>query len=158
MVRDTAVLQVKSARNKGGKMPAIYELCRDGKLDEVRAALARGGDVNDKDSYGRTALMMAVWNRHNSIVKLLLEQPALKVNEKNNSGFTGLHWAALGNNAEGARMLLLHPGFNSPNLTNCDGQTALMKAVIYRKKEVLLELVKHESVSLDLSEGAFDGR
>ena len=26
------------------------------------------------------------------------------------------------------------------------------------KKEVLLELVKHENVSLDLSEGAFDGR
>ena len=41
-------------------MPAIYELCRDGKLDEVRAALARGGDVNDKDSNGKTALMWAV--------------------------------------------------------------------------------------------------
>merc|ERR1719500_619460 len=55
-------------------------------------------------------------------------------------------------------MLLLHPGFNSPNSHHFGGETALMMAVRDCKKEVLLELVKHESVSLDLSEGAFDGR
>ena len=141
-------------------MPALHQLCYDGKLDEVRAALARGGDVNDKDSNGQTALMWAVCYSYNSIVRLLLEQPAVKVNEKSIDGATALHCAVAvaGNNPEGARMLLLHPGFNSPNLTNILGETALMWAVKYRKKEVLLELVKHESVSLDLSEGALDGR
>ena len=39
----------------------------DGKLDEVRAELARGGDVNDKDRFGGTALMFAVWQGHNAI-------------------------------------------------------------------------------------------
>ena len=149
---------MKTARNKGGKMAALYELCMDGKLDEVRAALARGGDVNDKDSDGRTALMWAVWKNNNSIVKLLLDQPAVKVNEKDDDGWTALHFAAWSNNPEGARMLLLHPGFNSADSTNNDGETALMKALRLRKKEVLLELVKHESVNLDLSEGAFDER
>jgi len=139
-------------------MAALYELCMDGKLDEVRAALARGGDVNDKDSDGRTALMWAVWKNNNSIVKLLLDQPAVKVNEKDDDGWTALHFAAWSNNPEGARMLLLHPGFNSADSTNNDGETALMKALRLRKKEVLLELVKHESVNLDLSEGAFDER
>ena len=138
-------------------MTALNQLCYEGKLDEVRAELARGGDVNDKDSNGTTALMWAVWKGHNSIAKLLLEQPAVKVNEKSNIGSTALHYAVLYNNPEGARMLLLHPGFNSPNSTRY-GETPLMLAVIHRKKEVLLELVKHESVSLDLSEGAFDGR
>ena len=138
-------------------MPPLYELCRKGKLDEVRAELARGGDVNDKESTGTTALMFAVWRGHNSIVKLLLEQPAVKTNEKNKWGSTALHYAAYNNNAEGARMLLLHPGFNSANLTDNFGETALMVAVSRGNKEVLLELVKHESVSLDLSEGAFDG-
>ena len=136
-------------------MPSLWKLCRDGNLDLVRSKLERGGDVNDKDCYGSTALMMAVCNGHNSIVKLLLEQPAVKTNEKNIAGSTALHWAALYNNPEGARMLLLHPGFNSANSTNNGGDTALMMAVKRRKKEVLLELVKHESVSLDLSEGAF---
>ena len=51
-------------------MPALWELCEDGKLDEVRAELARGGDVNNKNSNGSTALMFAVWKGHNSIVKL----------------------------------------------------------------------------------------
>ena len=139
-------------------MPGLWELCRDGKLDEVRAELARGGDVNDKNANGSTALMWAVGNGHNSIVKLLLDQPAVKVNEKDDDGWTALHFAAWSNNPEGARMLLLHPGFNSADSTNNDGETALMKALRLRKKEVLLELVKHESVSLDLSEGAFDER
>ena len=125
--------------------------------------------MNDKYSAnGWTALMHAVRNGHNQIVKLLLDHPAVKTNEKDiigetstwdyYMGWTALHWAAWGNNAEGARLLLLHPGFNSANSTNNNGDTGLMVAVRFRKKEVLLELVKHESVSLDLSEGAFDGR
>ena len=140
-------------------MPALWQLCRDGKLDEVRALLARGGDVNDKSPSEGTALMAAVWKGHNSIVKFLLDQPRVKVNEKDIAGATALHYAAAYNNAEGARMLLLHPTFNLANSTNNFGETALMKAV--RKdgrREVLLELVKHESVSLDLREGAFNER
>ena len=143
-------------------MAALYQLCAYGELDEVRAELARGGDVNYKDSDalvdGMTALMIAVSEGHNSIVQLLLEQPAVKTNEKDIAGSTALHWAVFGNNAEGARMLLLHPGFNSANSTKNNGETALMIAMRKRNKEFLLELLKHESVSLDLSEGAFDER
>ena len=139
-------------------MDALWQLCYYVRIDEVRAVLARGGDVNDKDSYGTTALMWAVLRRHNPISKLLLEQPAVKTNKKDKYGNTALHWAAQYNNAEGARMLLLHPGLNSANSTNNNGETALMVAVSERKKEVLLELVQHESVSLDLSEGDFIGR
>ena len=71
----------------------LWRLCDYGKLDEVRSALARGEDVNDKDRYGFTALMKALW-KHNSIVKLLLDQPGVKTNEKDNDGWTALHWAA----------------------------------------------------------------
>ena len=140
-------------------MPALWELCKAGNIGEVRAALARGADVNDKDSKGTTALMCAVWNSHNSIVKLLLDQPSVKVNEKDNFGRTALHCAARYNNPEAARLLLLHPDFNSANATdNLYGDTALMKAVRWRKKEVLVELVSHDSVSLEIPDGAFDWR
>ena len=139
-------------------MIAFWKLCQNGEIDRVRAEIARGRDVNDKDSGGITALMNAVWKGHNSIVKLLLEQPRVKTNEKDKWGLTAFHYAAWTNNPEGARMLLLHPGFNSANSTNVGGNTALMMAVRLRKKEVLLELVKHESVSLDLREGAFGAR
>ena len=140
-------------------MPPLWKLCENGKLDKVRAELARGGDVNDKYSAnGWTALMHAVRNGHNPIVKLLLDHPAVQTNEKTNSGWTALHFSAWKNNAEGARMLLLHPGFNSPNSTNNCGETALMWAVINYKKKFLHELVKHECVILDLREEAFGER
>ena len=179
-------------------MPALWELCKDGKLAEVKAALAGGwggfgkADVNNKDSSGQTALMCAVRKSHNSIVKLLLDHPGVKVNEKNKWGSTALHYAAYFNNPEGAsllllhpsisatattdvgqtalhyaaignnpavaRLLLLHPSFNSANATTNGGETPLMVAVRNCKKEVLVELVKHDSVSLDIPDGYFDGR
>ena len=55
-------------------MPKLWELCHDGKLDEVRSALVRGADVNNKAPNGTTALMCAVFKGHNSIVQLLLDQ------------------------------------------------------------------------------------
>ena len=129
----------------------MARLCGNGNLDEVQSLLARGEDVNEKDPFGITALMWAVKNNHNLIVKLLLDQPAVDVNVKsNNVGWTALHRAASANNAEGARMLLLHKNFNSANVTDNGGLTALMVAVICGKEEVLRELVKHQSVSLDV--------
>ena len=131
-------------------MLRLHQLCLEGKLAEVRSALARGEDVNSKDSSGITALMLAVLNELNSIVKLLLDQPAVDVNVKNIRGWTALHRAASANNAEGARMLLLHKNFKSANVTDNGGLTALMVAVITRNEEVLRELVKHRCVSLDV--------
>ena len=139
-------------------MARLCELAGDGKLAEVRAALMCGEDVNDKDSFGRTALMFAVWQKQNSIVKLLLDQPAVDVNVKDIVGQTVLHWAAEYNNAEGARMLLLHKNFNSANVTNNNGNTALMNAVNLRNEEVLRELVEHQCVSLDVEILAGDQR
>ena len=133
-------------------MSLLWELCQEGKLAEVRAALARGEDVNSKDSIGWTALMCAVLKKHNSIVKLLLDQPAVDVNVKDKWGQTALHDAASANNAEGARMLLLHKDFNSANVTSNNGSTALMIAVIHRNEEVLRELVKHQCVSLEVGD------
>ena len=119
-------------------MAPLWRLCDDGKLDKVRSALARGKDVNDKDSFGRTALMRAVIRRHNSIVKLLLDQPGIKINEKNNHGATALHYAALANNPEAARMLLLHPTMDSANSTNFLGETAHMgsEGRLYSSKSI----------------------
>ena len=86
--------------------------------------------------------------KHNSIVKLLLDQPAVDVNMKNDHGRTALHYAAWSNNTEGARMLLLHKDI-SFNVTNNNGDSALMLAVRKRNEEVLRELVEHQCVSLD---------
>ena len=139
-------------------MARLCELAGNGELAEVRSALVRGEDVNSRGTKGTTALMWAVWNNHNSIVKLLLDQPAVDVNVKDNDGWTALHYAAISNNAEGARMLLLHKDFNSANVNDNNGDTALMWAVRCRNEEVLRELVSHQCVSLDVGDMEEDPR
>ena len=130
-------------------MAPFWKLCNEGNLDEVRSALARGDDENDKGP-GGTALMYAVYNGHHSIVKLLLDQLKMKINEKSVFGDTALHRAVRGNHPECARMLLLHPNMDSANSTNDYGETAVMMAVNRGHMEVLRELVKHRNVNLDI--------
>ena len=58
----------------------LHGLCSDGSPDEVRAALVKGGKVNQRDAYGNTALMMAASFGNEEVVELLLQQPRLNVN------------------------------------------------------------------------------
>ena len=91
-------------------------------------------------------------------MKLLLDQPGIKINEKTANGDNALHRAVTGDNPEGARILLSLPGMNLANSINNRGETPLMVAVKHRAKEVLQELVKHENISLDIGEGAMYDR
>jgi len=52
---------------------SLVELCKEGDLEGVKAALKRGADVNTKDEDGWTGLNWAVARNHNSVVALLLK-------------------------------------------------------------------------------------
>ena len=116
-------------------MALLWELCLDGNLAGVRAALARGEDVNSKagDNSGgdRTVLMWASLNKKNSIVRLLLEQPTLDLNYRSNVGNTALHWAAYADNVEAVRMLLADPRLTTANHYDRCGRTPVMCAMFY---------------------------
>ena len=68
----------------------VWQLCWEGRLDEVRAALAKGRNVNSSKG-NRTGLMGALSNHHNSTVRLLLEQPTVDLNGADALGKTALH-------------------------------------------------------------------
>ena len=73
----------------------------------------------------------------------------MNVNKKDKfAGRTALHHAAYNNNAEVARMLLLHKNINSVNVTDNFGNSALMIAVKYRSEETLRELLEHQCTML----------
>ena len=128
---------------------ALVDLCWQGDLERVRAALGRGEGVNSVSGGGWTGLMYAVRNKHNSLVQLLLQQPGIDVNCRDRWGQTALHYSVTGDNPEGLRLLLAHPGMGSINTRDNDGDTPLMAAIRRGRLSCVIELVRVSGVDLD---------
>ena len=133
-------------------MAPLWKLCEQGKLAEVRAALTRGEDVNGRSRYNVTGLMLAAMFKHNSIVRLLLEQPTVDLNCTDTTGTTALHHAAAVDNVEAVRLLLADPRLNTANHKNDAIRTPVMYAMYYNSVNALRELVVHPSVNLDTTD------
>ena len=99
------------------------EACRDGNVEKVRQCIALEVDVNcDKL---RPGLKAASYNNHYQVVDLLLEQPGIDVNKREDSvNVTALYVACLKNNIEIVRRLLSRADIDV-NAANTDGWTAL---------------------------------
>merc|ERR1719319_1175788 len=67
-------------------------MCSRGKVEEVRAALGRGVDVNTRDRMGLTGLMLAAICDQEEVVEVLLAHPGVDVNCRDSMG-TALHLA-----------------------------------------------------------------
>ena len=112
-------------------MSSLGLTCCRGDLEGARKAISRGEDVNDKDGvFDQTPLMWAVTHQHNSIVKLLLEQPTLDLNLTDSNGMTALNFATYNGNVEGIKLLLADPRLNTHNLEDADGDTPVMTAFV----------------------------
>ena len=92
--------------------------------------MARGEDVNNKDDDKKTGLSWAVGNKHNSIGRLLLEQPTLDLNCTDVYGDTALHMAADNGNAEAVQLLLADPRLTTANHKSKLGWTPVECAIL----------------------------
>ena len=108
--------------------------------------------MNSRDSQDVTALMWAVMNKHNMIVKLLLDQPDIDVNFKGASkGLTALYIAASHANVE-AMQLILATNSVDVNCEDSDGGTALHTAVANGNFEAIQLLLAHPRVDVNHSD------
>jgi len=64
-------------------------------INDVRAYLESGGDVNQRSKSGDTLLHIAAWNGDLEIVQFLLAHGA-DINSRGNNGYTALHLAVDG--------------------------------------------------------------
>ena len=102
--------------------PSLPRLCQGGNLEEVRAALERGEEVDQRDSQGSTGLMVAARNGHEAVVELLLQQPGLEVNLTDEEYHrTSLHEASIEGHTAIVRMLLAHPSSTCQNALDNSG-------------------------------------
>ncbi|MBK9119744.1 MAG: ankyrin repeat domain-containing protein [Phycisphaerales bacterium] len=89
-----------------GLTPASYALMV-GDSALLKAILDRGGDVNERDEFGREALHYAAGFGEGDKVRMLLDKGA-DVSAIDAAGQTPLHWAARGGDADTIRALIEH--------------------------------------------------
>ena len=151
----------------------FFDLCKEGDLEGVRASLQKGTEVNKKDEYGRTGLIVALMNNHNPLVEFLLKIPNIDVNQKDDLGWCAqkdddddylygdyddddddddgvcaLHLAVRKRNIEVLKLLLDFPNIDVNNVNN-DGQSALHAAVM-SSFEALELLLNHTNIDVNI--------
>jgi uncharacterized protein len=89
------------------KIDDVTPLClaiSKGDLELVKKFIEYGADVNQK-SNGLTPLMMAARYNKVEIIKYLLENKKVKINEKDAIGYTALKYAEISNATESIEIL-----------------------------------------------------
>ena len=133
----------------------MYGMCCDGQIDKVRLALGKGGNPNTNLGIkGLTALHVAAENNHEDVVALLLQQPGIDVNVRDNDGRTALHCTAYNPRGSVAAILLQQPSVDVKAADN-KGQTALHSAVDAADPEfkyVLRVLLDHPGLDVNVTD------
>lgn len=131
----------------------MWELCCDGNLEGVKAALGRGEDVNGRGGYcNGTGLMEAMGGQHDAVVQLLLDQDNIDINCQDRDGRTALHWAAAWGNARAVEKLVNKPG-QGLNVRDSDGRSPLMWAVWEGKEQIVSQLLEVPGVEQETIDG-----
>jgi ankyrin repeat protein len=121
----------------------------DGDYEAVKAALSDGEDVNGCDAVGRTCLMGAVGSRGRAaLVDLLLDQPGLRLDFRDRSGWTAFHYACHAGNPAALRRLLAHPARGCPDTKDERGRSPLLVAVLRSSLDCARQLVAVAGVHL----------
>ena len=119
----------------------LYRMIRNDDSAGIKEFLARGGDVNLKDSRGATPLMYTAISGSVQMMKLLLDGRA-DVNARDAFGDSALLWSA----GDLARVRLLLGNGGDVNVTTKQGRTPLLTAARRQGNE--------ETVRLLLAKGA----
>ena len=120
-------------------MAPIHNAARNRNLNNVRALLNSGANINARDNDGSTALIWAARFGHLATVRELLDRGA-NINARSNSGWTALICATYYGHLAVVR-LLLDRGANI-NARDHVGQTALSLAAFSEQLPVVRELLK----------------
>jgi ankyrin repeat protein len=127
-----------SAQEKTFPPKAIIAAAYKGDVETVKEILATNPDKNVRDSFGRTALHDAMFQKNMEVIRLLLEY-GFDVNATGPAnGYTPLHDAVWVNNVDAAK-LLLESGADT-TIKNTDGFTPLDMARKTGKRKMILLL------------------
>ena len=146
-----------SYKNRYGRTALIITAMNDYASSIVQDLITIGdADPNEQDNLGKNALIYAIENKNQGIIKILLNSPFLNINAVDHMGNNALMYAVKSGDANILTQLLRF--FSSKidfNRRNADGQTVFSLAVAsnnYRMVGTLLE-----SGAIDVYEKLPDG-
>lgn len=118
----------------------FVKLCGDGSMDDIYVAVLLGADVNTKDIYDYTPLIMAAKNCYTEAMKFLIDKGA-DVNAKNYIDETPFMYSAVNEDYKGMDLLLANGA--DINAADWRGMTALIFAVLMGSYRLVKYLVEH---------------
>lgn len=120
----------------------LFDASLEGKVNLIEEAVNQNVDLNQAvDQSGRTPLMLASFNGHSDVVKILLEHGA-DPKKTDSQGQTALSFAASGPYPHTVELLLKNgadPNYKDPN----EGWSALMWAAAEGNEQVVNVLIEH---------------
>ncbi len=132
-----------------------------GDLQELKALIKEGQDVNKRDENNRTPLICAAVRGHTDCVQWLLQSNA-NVDVQDRWGYTALHYASVGHYSIAQALITHHASLDLKD--NINGKTALELASEYGRHSIVKLLRTAETASAarkgrnklyDLKEGMF---
>lgn len=134
-----------AAASKNGWLSTMHIAAQKGRDHIVRILLRRGMSFDERDSDGRTPLVLAVMESHVAVIRALLAYGA-RVDDVDHEGRSALHWAVLQRDEAVLSLLLDHS--NSGRTLNIDaydnvGWTPLHLAVERGFEVGMLLLLQH---------------
>jgi ankyrin repeat protein len=114
-------------------------------------------DVDSKDEKGRTPLLWAAANGHETVVKLLLDKEGVDPDSKDKIRRTPLWWAAANGHETVVKLLLDREGVDPDSKDTPYGQTPLWQATASGHEAVVKLLLNKDGVDPD-SKDDFYGR
>ena len=139
----------KATKPKAG---ALIKACERNNLAKVKDILERGADINEKNSSGNTALILASINGYTDTARMLIEK-GIRLDEKNNFGFTALIWSSANGHEDIAQMLIDKGATLDEKIDG--GNTALILVCCYCYTEIARMLI---DAGANLDEKDNDGR
>ena len=124
----------------------LHQAAGDDDLNQLLALIKKGAEVNSRNSYGGTALMIAAKRGFFSIVKALIENGAnpnavMSPPKDPHQTYTALHTAAQEGHNEIVD-LLIRAGSNV-NASTGYGETPLISAALYGNESTVNMLLQH---------------
>ncbi|HNN05174.1 MAG TPA: ankyrin repeat domain-containing protein [Leptospiraceae bacterium] len=126
---------------------SLTDAAAAGDLDKVKTLIKKEKDLNEKDEYGKTALMYAEEKRYSEIVKILIEAKA-DLNVRDNSGQTVLFRSLisdLGGGVDSETVKMLIKSGANVNAKDDTGKTPLMHCTAERNLEMVSTLIRSKA-------------